>query len=62
MKAKPVVEIISFRCAFGGHSDYYVCPACHVTLAREFMAYCDCCGQRLDWKKYREATVISAHR
>ena len=25
---------------------YYICPRCKITLEREFMAYCDRCGQR----------------
>ena len=62
MKAKPVVEVMSFPCAFGRHSDFYVCPVCHVTLEREFMACCDRCGQLLDWRKYREARVIPVRR
>ncbi len=62
MKAKPIVEIMSFRSAFGGYSDFYVCPACHVTLEREFMSYCDRCGQRLDWRKYKDAKVIPVRR
>ena len=33
-------------------------PSCHVTLDREFMAYCDRCGQRLDWEGYRNAKII----
>ena len=62
MKAKLVVEIMSFRCAFGGHSYYYVYPVCHVTLEREFMAYCDRYGQWLDWKKYKDAKVLPVSR
>ena len=56
--AKPVIEVMSFRTAFGGYAHFYVCPSCHVTLDREFMAYCDRCGQRLDWEDYRNAKVI----
>jgi len=37
---------------------YYVCPRCGITLEREFMAYCDRCGQCLDWKGYRKAIVV----
>ena len=39
-------------------SKYFVCPRCSVTLDREFAAFCDRCGQRLDWKYYKKATVI----
>ena len=34
---------------------YYRCPRCQKLLEREFMAYCDCCGQCLDWHGYRKA-------
>ena len=34
---------------------YYRCPRCQQLLAREFMAYCDRCGQCLDWSEYRKA-------
>ena len=34
---------------------YYRCPRCQKLLDREFMAYCDCCGQCLDWRDYRKA-------
>ena len=34
---------------------YYRCPRCQKLLDREFMAYCDSCGQCLDWSDYRKA-------
>ena len=37
---------------------YYICPKCNITMEREFMAYCDRCGQRLSWKNYRKAVII----
>lgn len=37
---------------------YYVCPRCDMTLEREFMPYCDRCGQHLSWRGYRKAKVI----
>ena len=27
-----------------------VCPRCQMTIEREYMGYCDRCGQKLDWK------------
>lgn len=39
-------------------SIYYVCPRCKITLERDFMNFCDRCGQCLDWKGYRKAKVI----
>lgn len=29
-----------------------VCPRCHISFEREYQAFCDRCGQALDWKKY----------
>ena len=37
---------------------YYICPRCGITLEREFMAYCDRCGQHLGWKGYKKAKVV----
>ena len=37
---------------------YYICPRCSITMEREFMAYCDRCGQCLSWKNYRKAVII----
>lgn len=41
-----------------GGFGYYICPQCGMTMDREFMSYCDRCGQCLDWKGYRKAVVI----
>ena len=35
-----------------------MCPRCGITLEREYMSYCDRCGQCLDWKGYKRARVI----
>ena len=37
---------------------YYICPRCSITMEREFMAYCDRCGQCLNWAAYRKAVVV----
>jgi len=37
---------------------YYVCPRCGITMEREFMDYCDRCGQCLDWTMHAQAKVI----
>ena len=51
-----VKEVMVFP---NGHA-YYVCPRCSITLEREFMSYCDRCGQRLGWKWYKKARIIYA--
>lgn len=40
------------------HYSYYVCPRCQITVEREFMKYCDRCGQCLDWSRYEQAKII----
>ena len=37
---------------------YYICPRCSIAMEREFMAYCDRCGQCLDWKNYKKVALI----
>ncbi len=41
----PVTELRTY----GSSDEYYVCPRCKLTLDREYMAYCDRCGQCLVW-------------
>lgn len=53
-KAWCIEEIMVFPNGMG----YYVCPRCRITLEREFVAYCDRCGQHLGWKGYRKVRVI----
>lgn len=49
-----VQDVLVFR-RFPENHIYYRCPRCQVLLARDFMAYCDRCGQCLDWSEYRKA-------
>lgn len=35
-----------------------VCPRCRCSLDREYMNYCDRCGQHLNWKRLRHAEII----
>lgn len=39
-------------------SMFPVCPRCRRSLDREYMNFCDRCGQRLDWKRLKHAEVI----
>lgn len=40
-------------------SNYYpVCPGCKRTIEREYMVFCNRCGQKLGWKKYHKARVV----
>ena len=45
------------------HGDSYpICPRCNCTVDREYVSYCDRCGQHLNWELFDRATVIQAPR
>lgn len=50
----PVTEIRLFR----DRTAYPVCPRCHMTLEREYQAFCDRCGQALNWSSFQNAMVV----
>lgn len=35
-----------------------VCPRCKVSIEREYMRFCDRCGQRLGWSKIEVAIIV----
>jgi len=37
---------------------YPICPRCKCSIEREYMSFCDRCGQRLGWDRYHNAKVI----
>lgn len=43
----PVTEDIKTR-----DSTYPLCPRCKISMDREYMAFCDRCGQRLSWNRF----------
>ena len=54
----PVTEILVFV-----HGDGYpICPRCNMPLDREYMGFCDRCGQRLGWESFRLAKRVLAPR
>lgn len=53
----PVSAVRCFRVP-SGVSSYPVCPRCQITIEREYQAFCDRCGQALDWKTFPKAIVI----
>ena len=53
-----VTEVMVFDTPVYGKTRYYVCPRCKITMEREFVSFCDRCGQHLDWKDYRKVKVI----
>ena len=45
------------------HGDTFpICPRCDRTLDREYMNYCDRCGQHLGWDLFHLARVVHAPR
>lgn len=54
----PVREVRVFP-----HGDSYpICPRCDKSMPREYMRFCDRCGQRLSWFAYEHARVVYAPR
>lgn len=53
-----VDELRVFRSCSGVYDGYYVCSRCKITIEREFMSYCDRCGQKLNWKNYKKAKRV----
>lgn len=53
----PVTELMVFESS-QRKDCYYVCPRCGITLEREFVAYCDRCGQCLGWAEYKKAKIV----
>ena len=46
---------------YSGHT-YPLCPRCDISMEREYVAFCDRCGQRLNWSNYEHAKIIVAPR
>ncbi len=53
-----ITEIRITHNFYSGNIGYYLCPRCKMELERDFMGYCNCCGQKLDWRGYRKAKRI----
>lgn len=50
----PITEIH----VYWNYNSYSVCPRCKATMEREYQAFCDRCGQRIDWSRYEDAEVV----
>jgi len=37
---------------------YPVCPRCKMVIDREYVRFCDNCGQRLGWQKLKDAVFV----
>lgn len=49
----PVTKVIVLT-----STTYPVCPRCTLSLDREYMSFCDRCGQRLNWDYLEHAKVV----
>ena len=49
----PVTKVIAYS-----KITYPICPRCAVSLDREYMYFCDRCGQKLNWDLFEYAKVI----
>lgn len=50
-----VREVVYYRSEATG---YPRCPRCRCTFEREYAAFCDRCGQRLDWSGFSGAMIV----
>jgi hypothetical protein len=50
------------RVIFLNEDSYPICPRCDVLVDREFLRFCDQCGQRLGWDFFDFAQTIHAPR
>ena len=41
----------------GGYTTYPICPRCESSMEREYVSYCDRCGQALDWSGIHVASI-----
>ena len=38
---------------------YPICPRCNMTIEREYMCFCDRCGQKLSWERIDFARIVN---
>lgn len=55
--ALPVTKLV--RYPMRGYC-YPLCPRCKKSMEREFISFCDRCGQRLSWDKIDDAQILTA--
>jgi len=54
---RPVTQIVQYPTY--GHC-YPLCPRCKRSLEREYVSFCDCCGQKLNWDRIDDAKILVA--
>lgn len=50
----PVIKII----VYADNTAYPLCPRCESALEREYVFFCDQCGQKLNWDLFEYAKVV----
>lgn len=48
---------VTYVMEFPKKNYYPVCPNCKSTIEREYMHFCDRCGQKLGWRQFGKATI-----
>ena len=41
------------------HTFYAVCPRCKRSMERDYMSFCDRCGQKLNWDLFDFAKIVT---
>lgn len=57
-KYRQTLEISEIVCLKRSQVLFYICPRCNRVIDREFMRFCDSCGQKLSWNKINKVEVI----
>lgn len=50
---RPVTEIVQYASG----ACHPICPRCNIPMEREYMNFCDRCGQKLNWSALHLARV-----
>lgn len=66
MRRKKAVAAVLYRVPFPvtkvlllpNGNNYPVCPRCGCTIDREYMNFCDRCGQKLSWELFDYAHTV----
>lgn len=53
--ARPVTQQLYYPSM---DSCFSICPRCDMAIEREYMQFCDRCGQKLNWEQLENAEII----
>ena len=53
--AQPVTQQVYYPSM---DSCFSICPRCDIAIEREYMQFCDRCGQKLNWEQLENAEII----